>query len=197
MPTSPSRPTSRSSVPGSTSALPRRRHDRRCADVGTTPIVPTSRLFRPRVSIACAVRNRPRSGRNYPSPSRRSSGGATTRSAEDLGSRADVDPRARVRGCPPAYGLSRGLRLPVRPSALPMPLEGFTSAVRSDRARPRDCSDLTSRKALPRKGIRDQVGTIPRSEQSAIWGARSCPPETGGLRRCATDAGRRGQRHSD
>jgi len=46
--------------------VPGRRPNRRCADVGTTPIVPTWRLCRPEDWIACGVRNPLRVGRHYP-----------------------------------------------------------------------------------------------------------------------------------
>jgi hypothetical protein len=41
-------------------------HIRRCADVGTTPIVPTTWLCRPEDWIACGVGNSPRVGRHNP-----------------------------------------------------------------------------------------------------------------------------------
>jgi len=50
----------------SRSAQPRGRHIRRCADVGTTPIVPTSRLCRPDGWIACLVTESARTRRHNP-----------------------------------------------------------------------------------------------------------------------------------
>jgi hypothetical protein len=48
------------------------------------------------------------------------------------------------------------------------PLDCFRLRIRSARATRADCSDLTSSNGLRRKAMRDDVGTIVRSEQSAL-----------------------------
>ena len=48
------------------------------------------------------------------------------------------------------------------------PLAYFSSRTGSRASQALDCSELIDRKPLPRKGIRDDLGTIPTSEQTAI-----------------------------
>jgi hypothetical protein len=64
--------------------------------------------------------------------------------------------------------------LSARPSGLGLkPLDNVSSPAGQRASQMLDCSDLTSRKLLFRTGIRDDVGTITRSEQSALFRRRN------------------------
>jgi hypothetical protein len=147
---------------------PRCAQIRRCSDLGATPIVSTSRLFRPRASIACAVKGSAVRRSEQYEPIAAWLERRDTRSAADLGW-----PGWWGSACPDArmstsvWTFAR-LALALRPRpcrCLSWVSDHPSGATARD---PRDCSELTNRKALLRKEIRDQVGTTVRSEQSAI-----------------------------